>query len=189
MDLAKTFFTFSFILLIFHENALGINIELKQKEIEGAIKYGEENAKDIFKSSDLKHACINFWPNQGGVLARSKHVDLMVTAAMRFDVEQKITDKEIKDITTSPYLRIQMHTKDDVVISLKQEEKIIESVNVDYVDPCCELCKFSGGNRDKHDFVTSSFSYSNLDPHAKTTIIIKGPYHEREYNVNLSKIK
>lgn len=93
MDLAKTFFTFSFILLIFHGNTLGINTELKQKEIEGTIKYGEENAKDIFKSSDLKHSCINFWPNQGGILVRSKHVDLMVTAAMQFNVEKRLLIK------------------------------------------------------------------------------------------------
>ncbi len=46
-----------------------------------------------------------------------------------------------------------------------------------------------GGNRDKHDFVTSSFLYSRFDQNAKTIIIVKSSYHEREYNVDLSRIK
>lgn len=68
-------------------------------------------------------------------------------------------------------------------------KKIIESVDTDYVDPCCELCKFSGGTKLDHDFVISSFPYKNLDPNAKTTIIVKGPFREREYNIDLYWIK
>ena len=82
-----------------------------------------------------------------------------------------------------------MRTKDDVIILLKQGENIIEPIDTDYEDPCCELCKFDGGNRYDHDFVTSSFLYSNLDPNAKAVIIVKGPFRERESSVDLSRIK
>ncbi len=82
-----------------------------------------------------------------------------------------------------------MRTKDEVIILLKQGQNIIEPVNIDYEDPCCELCKFHGGNRAKHEFVTSSFLYNKLEPNAKTTIIVKGPFREREYHVDLSKVK
>ena len=110
---------------------------------------------------------------QGGILVRSKFVDLTVSTAMWFNEGQKISDSEIKDITSSPFLRVEVRIKDDIIISLKQGEKIIEPVDTDYEDPCCELCRFDSGNRYDHDFVTSSFIYSNLDPNAKTTIIIK----------------
>lgn len=189
MRTVKVFFSLSIILLILFREALGINVQLKQEEIEYAIKKGEEYRKDIFKSPDLKYACINYWPRQGGLLVRSKFVDLSVTAAMRFKEGQKISDRERKDITSSPYFKVEMRTKDDVIILLKQGERIIKSVDTDYEDPCCELCKFDGGNRYDHDFVTSSFLYSNLDPNAKTTIIVKGPFREREYNIDLSRIK
>ncbi|MEK6767269.1 MAG: hypothetical protein AABY49_13740 [Planctomycetota bacterium] len=126
---------------------------------------------------------------QGGILVRSKFVDLTVSTAMWFNEGQKISDSEIKDITSSPFLRVEVRIKDDIIISLKQGEKIIEPVDTDYEDPCCELCRFDSGNRYDHDFVTSSFIYSNLDPNAKTTIIIKGPFREREYNIDLSGIK
>ena len=161
----------------------------RRNEIESAIKNGEEHGKDIFKSPNIKYACINYWPRQGGILVRSKFVDIMVSAAMWFSEGQKISYKEVKEINYSPYFRVQMRTKDDVYILLKQGQNIIEPANIDYVDPCCELCKFHGGDRAKHEFVTSSFLYNKLDPKAKTTIIIKGHFREREYNVDLSRIK
>ncbi|MFQ5714893.1 MAG: hypothetical protein ACE5GU_12755 [Candidatus Scalinduaceae bacterium] len=189
MKLIQMLFGLSIIIFILSANALALNIQVKKEEVEEAIKHGEEHGKDIFKCQDLKHACINFWPKQGGILVRSKFVDLTATASMWFNEGQKISDREIKDIVDFPYLKVEMRTKDDVVILLKQGEQIIEPVNTDYEDPCCELCRFSGGNRYDHDFVTSSFLYRNLDPNSKTTIIVKGPYREREYNIDLSRIK
>ncbi len=189
MGYAKSFFSLSIILLILSNEALGINVQLKKEEIEYAIKKGVEHEKDIFNSPAIKNACISYWPRQGGILVRSKFVDLVVSASMRFNAGQNISNKEINDIVASPYLRIEMRTKDDVIILLKQGENIIEPVNTDYEDPCCELCKFDGGTRDKHDFVTSNFLYSNIDTNAKAIIIVKGPYREREYNVDLSRIK
>jgi hypothetical protein len=189
MNLVRIFFSLSIILLILSREASGINVQPKQEEIDFAIKKGVEHEKDIFRSPDLKHACINFWPRQGGILVRSKLIDLTVTASMWFNEGQDISDREINDIVGSPYLKVQMRTKDDVIILMEQGASIIEPVNTDYEDPCCELCKFDGGNRDRHDFVTSNFLYNKLDPNAKTTIIIKGPYREREYNVDLSRIK
>ncbi len=189
MSLVKAFFILSIILLILSKEALGINVQLKQEEIEYAIKNGEEHRKDIFKSPILKNACINFWPRQGGILVRSKFVDLIVSTAMWFNEGQTISEREIRDITSSPYLKVEMRTKDDVIILLKQGENIIEPVNIDYEDPCCELCSFDGGNRDKHDFVTSHFLYNKLEPNTRSTIIVKGPYREREYNIDLSRMK
>lgn len=189
MSMVKLLFSLSIILLLFSKTALGINVQLKKEEIEYAIKKGTEHGKDIFNSPILKNACINFWPKQGSLLVRSKFVDLTVSTAMWFNEGQKISDREINDIVDSPYFKVEMRTKDDVIISLRQVENIIEPVNTDYEDPCCELCKFDGGNKYDHDFVTSNFLYSNLDPNAKTTIIVKGPYHERAYNVDLSRLK
>jgi hypothetical protein len=189
MSFAKVLFSLSIVLLLLSKDALGINVILKKEEIDYAIKNGEEHGKDIFKSPILKSACINYWPRQGGILVRSKFVDIMVSTAMWFNEGQKISYKEIKEINYSPYFRVQMRTKDDVYILLKQGQNIIEPVNIDYEDPCCELCKFHGGNRAKHEFVTSSFLYNKLEPNAKTTIIVKGPFREREYNVDLSMIK
>ncbi len=189
MSLVKILFVLSIVLFLFSENALGINVQLKKEEIEHAIKKGVEYEKDIFNSPVVKNACISYWPRQGGILVRSKFVDLVVSASMWFNVGQNISDKEIKETIASPYLRIQMRTKDDVIILLKQSENIIEPVNTDYEDPCCELCKLDGGTRDKHDFVTSNFLYSNIDTNAKAIIIIKGPFREREYYIDLSRIK
>ena len=45
------------------------------------------------------------------------------------------------------------------------------------------------GDKAKHEFVTSSFLYNKLEPNAKTTIIVKGPFREKEYNVDFSMIK
>jgi len=189
MSFAKILFSVSIVFLILSKEALGINVILKKEEIEYAIKNGEEHGKDIFKSPILKNACINFWPRQGGILIRSKFIDLTVSTAMWLNEGQRISDREIKDIIKSPYLKIEVRTKDDVIILLRQDEKIIKSVDIDYEDPCCELCKHSGGTRHKHEFVTSSFPYSSIDPKAKTTIIVKGPFRDREYNVNLSRMK
>ncbi|MBC8551212.1 MAG: hypothetical protein H8D23_16320 [Candidatus Brocadiales bacterium] len=108
---------------------------------------------------------------------------------MRLNEGQKISYKEIKGINYSPYFRVQMRTKDDVYILLKQGQNIIEPANIDYEDPCCELCKFHGGDRAKHEFVTSSFLYNKLEPNAKTAIIVKGPFREKRYNVDLLMIK
>ncbi len=189
MSFAKILFSLSIVLLILSKDALGINVILKEEEIEYAIKNGEEHGKNVFESPILKNACINYWPRQGGILVRSKFVDIVVSTAMRLNEGQKISHKEIKGINYSPYFRVQMRTKDDVYILLKQGQNIIEPVNIDYEDTCCELCKFHGGNRAEHEFVTSSFLYNKLDPYAKTTIIVKGPFREKEYNVDLSMIK
>ena len=189
MSFAKVLFSLIFVLLILPKDVSGINVILNKEEIEYAIKNGEEHGKDIFKCPILKNACINNWPGQGGILVRSKFVDIMVSSAMWFNEGQKISYKEVKEINYSPYFRVQIRTKDDVYILLKQGQNIIEPVNIDYEDPCCELCKFHGGNKTKHEFVTSSFLYNKLELNAKTTIIIKGPFREREYNVDLSMIK
>ncbi len=189
MSFSKILFSLIFVLLILSKESLGISVILKEEEIEYAVKNGEEHGKDIFKSPDLKNACINYWPRQGGILVRSKFVDIMVSAAMWFNEGQKISYKEIKEINYSPYFRVQIRTKDDVNVLLKQGQNLIEPVNIDYEDPCCELCKFQGGNRAKHEFVTASFLNNTLVPHAKTTIIVKGPFRETEYNVDLSRIK
>jgi hypothetical protein len=188
-NVVKVFFSLSIILLILSKEALGVNVQLKQEEIDYAIKKGAEHGKDIFKSPILKNACINFWPRQGGLLVRSKFVDLMVSTAMWFNEGQEISDREINDIVGSLYLKVEMRTKDDVIILLKQGENIIEPDDTDYEDPCCELCSFDGGNRYDHDFVTSNFLYKNLDPNADAIIIVKGPYRERNYNIDLSRIK
>ena len=189
MSLVKIFFSLSIILLVLSKETLGISVQLKKEEIEYAVKKGAEQGKDIFKSPILKNACINYWPRQGGILVRSKFVDLTVSTAMWFNEGEEISDKEIRDITSSPFLRVEVRTKDDIIISLKQGENIITPVKTDYEDPCCELCKFDGGTRDRHDFVTSEFLYNKLDPNAKTSIIVEGPFHEREYIVDLSRIK
>ncbi len=189
MSFAKVIFTLSIVLLILSKEASGIDVILKKEEIDYAIKNGEEQGKDVFNSPILKSACINNWPKRGGILVRSKLVDIMVSTAMWFNEGQKISYKEIKEINYSPYFRVQTRTTGDVYILLMQGQNIIEPVNIDYEDPCCELCKFHGGNRAKHEFVTSSFLYNKLEPNAKTTVIVKGPFHDREYNVDLSKIK
>ncbi|MHC4269546.1 MAG: hypothetical protein ACYSTS_13885 [Planctomycetota bacterium] len=189
MSFAKVLFSLIFVLLILSKEALGINVILKKEEIEDAIKNGEDHGEDVFKSPILKNACINYWPRQGGILVRSKFVDIMVSAAMWFNEGQKVSYKEIKEINYSPYFRVVMRTKDDVFILLKQGQKIIEPANINYEDPCCELYKFHGGDKAKHEFVTSSFLYNQLGPNAKTIIIVKGPFREKGYNVDLSMIK
>ena len=189
MSFAKILFSLSIVLLILSNEALGINVILKEEEIEYAVKKGEEGGKNVFESPILKNACINYWPRQGGILVRSKFVDIVVSTAMRFKEGQKISHKEIKEINYSPYFRVQMRTNDDVYILLKQGQNIIEPSKIDYEDPCCELCKFHGGDRAKHEFVTSSFLYNKLEPNARTTIIVKGPFREKRYNVDLSMIK
>ncbi|MHC4321529.1 MAG: hypothetical protein ACYST3_04565 [Planctomycetota bacterium] len=189
MRLAKVLFSLSIVLLILSKDASGINVILEKEEVDYAIKNGEEHGKDVFKSPILKNACINNWPRRGGLLVRSKFVDIMVSTAMWFNEGQKISHKEIKEINYSPYFRVQMRTTDDVYILLKQGKNIIEPVNIDYEDPCCELCKFHGGTKTRHEFVTFSFLYNKLNPNAKTTIIVKDPFHDREYNVDLSKVK
>lgn len=95
MSLVKAFFILSIILLILSKEALGINVQLKQEEIEYAIKNGEEHRKDIFKSPILKNACISFWPRQGGILVRSKFVDLTVSTAMWFNEGQRISNRDV----------------------------------------------------------------------------------------------
>jgi hypothetical protein len=189
MSFVKVLFSLILVLIILTNDALGINVLLNKEEIEYAMIHGEESGKDVFKSPLLKTACINDWPRQGGILVRSKFVDIMVSSAMWFNEGQKISYKEIKEINYSPYFRVQIRTKDDVFILLKQGQNIIEPVNINYEVPCCELCKFHGGNRTKHEFVTSSFLCNKLEPNAKTTIIVKGSFREKEYNVDLSMIK
>lgn len=189
MSFAKVLFSLIFVLLILSKDASGINVILEKEEIEFAIKKGEECGKDIFECPILKNACINHWPRTGGLLVRSKFVDIMVSAAMWFNEGQKISYKDVKEINYAPDFRVQIRTKDDVYILLKQGQNIIEPVNIDYEDPCCELCRYYGGNRAKHEFVTASFLYNKLEPNANTTIIVKGPFDDREYNVDLSSLK
>jgi hypothetical protein len=189
MSFVKVLLSLSIILFLLSKDALGINVILKKEEIEYAIQKGEEYGKDVFNSPDLKHACINYWPRRGGILVRSKFVDIMVSTAMWFNEGQKISYKEIKEISYSPYFRVQMRTTDDVIILIKQGKNIIEPDNIDYEDPCCELCKFHGGTKAKHEFVTSSFLFNKLDPKTKITIIVKEPFSIKEYNVDLLMIK
>ena len=189
MSFAKILFCLIFVLLILSKNASGRNVILEKEEIEYAIKKGEECGKDIFECPILKNACINHWPRTGGLLIRSKFVDIMVSTAMWFNEGQKISYKDVKEINYAPDFRVQIRTKDDVYILLKQGQNIIEPVNIDYEDPCCELCRYYGGNRAKHEFVTVSFLHNKLEPTAKTTIIVKGPFDDKEYNVDLSLIK
>jgi hypothetical protein len=68
MSFTKILFSLSIVLLILSNEALGINVILKDEEIEYAVEKGEEHRKNIFESKILKNACINYWPSQGGVL-------------------------------------------------------------------------------------------------------------------------
>ncbi len=147
MKVINAFLGLLIITFLLTGNLCAIDIEFKQGEIADAVKYGKKYGDEIFKSPSLKYASISFWPGEGGILVRNKYVDLAVSSAMRSMMKQKVSDKEMKEIIESLYLKVQVRTKDDPVITLKQGNRIIEPDKQEYTDPCCESCKFSGVTR------------------------------------------
>ena len=162
----------------------GIEVNPTKEQINEAISYGEAHSGDIFKAEYIVPATFGNWPEFGGGLIKSKLVNLAVVSSMKLRGKKKLTSEEEEEITKSKNLTISYRSSSDVhKIKLIQGSKVIEPVEMTKPD-------LSDKDPTKHVmFITASFPYSELDPNAKTTIVVEKDFGAIRYEVNFSRIK
>lgn len=172
--------------MLFSSIANAIELKPTKKDVDEAIKLGESHSADIFKVEPLKRAIYGRWPESDGGFVKSKLVLISTLAAMNARRDKKLTEEDVNEVLKSDELEILGNAREElgafpkeVYIELKQGDKVIKPKEM------------RPGIRMREDWtsVNAVFPYSSIDPTAKTIIVLKVDSHEREYELDFSKIK
>ncbi|HHT9124997.1 MAG TPA: hypothetical protein ACFYD6_04170 [Candidatus Brocadiia bacterium] len=186
MDVKKTCISLIVSCILLSNVAMAIELKPTKKDIDEAIKFGEAHSADIFKVEPLKRAIYGRWPESDGGFVKSKLTLISVLAAMNARRDKKLTEEEVNEILKSNELEILGNVREE--LGAFPKEVYIELIQGDKVIKPKEM---RPGIRMREDWtsVNAVFPYSTIDPKAKTTIILKVDSHEREYELDFSKIK
>lgn len=172
--------------MLFTNIANAIELKPTKKDVDEAVKFGEAHSADILKTEPLKHAIYGKWPDSDGGFVKSKLVELSTLAAMYARRDKKLTEEDINEVLKSNELEILGNVREElgafpkeVYIELKQGDKVIKPKEL---RPGIRM-------RENWTSVNAVFPYSSIDPMAKTKIVLRVDSHEREYELDFSKIK
>ncbi len=186
MDVKKTCISLIVSCTLLSSVAMAIELKPSKKDVDEAVKLGEAHSADIFKVESLKRAIYGRWPDSDGGFVKSKLVLLSTMAAMNARRDKKLTEEDIHEILKSDELEILGNVREElgafpkeVYIELKQGDKVIKPKEM---RPGVRM-------RENWTSVNAIFPYSSIDPMAKTKIVLKIDSHEREYELDFSKIK
>lgn len=186
MTIKRSIFTIISICIVyatFVNVSEGIEINPTREQMDKAINYGRTNYKEIFQAEYIVPATFGNWPSFGSGLIKSKLVHVAVLSAMRTRGRKPITEEKVQEVMQGKDLIISYRGGADVYkIKLIQGTKTIESKEMIKPD-------LKEKDPDKHTlFIEVSFPYSELDPNAKTTVIIEMDFGTKKYDVDFSNI-
>ncbi|ODS31317.1 MAG: hypothetical protein SCARUB_03546 [Candidatus Scalindua rubra] len=178
---------FASLSILFTNVANAIEFKPSRKDVNEAVKFGElHSGTDILKTVRLKQAIYGNWPNSDGGFIKSKLIRLSVSAAMNAQMDKKLTEEDINEILKSDELEILGNAREElgafpkkISIKLKQGDKVIKPKEM----------RPGIMRRENWTSVYAVFPYSSIDPMAKTKITFRVNSHEREYELDFSKIK
>lgn len=169
----------------------GIKIHLTEKEVKKAIYWGWENKdspQDIFGAySFYGRGKSREW----GIIG-TKIFRLATLSCVSAEENKELDQADIEGILIDPYLGIMLYTFESNVeflekfrIVLKQGEKNIETKDMKPSKPA-EPAKHYPYHTAR---VIALFPYSEIDPKAKTTIILIKDERESRFEVDFSRYK
>lgn len=155
-----------------------------EEKIQNAITQGTRNFMDIFESKLVKPARFGNWPSEDGGLIESKLVYLAIKSSMRVRARMpEISKEEIEEIVNSSEMPIRVSSSKNIFnVVLKQNEKTIEPSRIE------SAMQMPPAGTDSHLVsLKVFFKYSDINPVARTTVVLYEDFGEIEFEVDFSK--
>jgi len=172
----------------------GIKVDLTEEEVKETIDWGRRN-KDSF--GNLLRPCLfgkfGLYEENGMII--TKTLELAAQSALAAITYRTLTEAQVNQICKSKYFAIRVNTyasKKDFLkacsIVLGQGKKIIRPKRIERVKETDPTAGFFGIPYYR-GYVMGLFSYSDIDPKAKTTIVLIKVIGESRFEVDFSKYK
>ena len=174
-----------FFLSITSTFSYAIELNPTDEKIQDALKLGSSRTMDIFGTEQIKPSRFGKWPSGDGGIVESKLVYLAIKSSMRLRAGMPAVSKEevdaIMDLEEMP-IRISSSQK-VFNVQLKQKGKTIEPSRIEEAMQMPPGGGAGGGIQSKKVY----FKYSELDPYAKTKIILFEDFGEIEFDIDFAK--
>jgi len=154
------------------------------EKIEEAVNLGIGSTMNIFGTDSIKPARFGDWPAGDGGIVESKLIYLSIISSMRLRAGMPDASKdEIEAIINSPVMPIRVSsTKKIFNVILKQQGKSIQPARV---EQAMQMPPSGPGSKVKS--LKAYFNYADLDPMAKTEVILIEDFGEIKFDVDFSK--
>ena len=169
----------------------GIKIHLTKKEVKKAIYWGGEN-KDSLQDIVGAYSFYGRGKSREWGTIGTKIFRLATLSCVSAQENKELDQADIEEILINPYLAIMLYIFESnleflekVRVVLKQGEKIIEAKDMDS-SKSAEPGKYYPYYTAR---VIAFFPYSDIDPKAKTTIILIKDERESRFEVDFSRYK
>lgn len=173
----------------------GIKINLTEEEIKNAIDWGAKNKDSPWKfTKPYAFHWHWYYGDKGAITTKiSALADRGCSSARRYKSPERTEIDEILKSDSFPIIVFfirgsRFALPEDYHMVLKQGEKFIHSIKTEAKRLIVPLPTFLGS----YDFkwaVGARFLYSEIDPKAKTTIILVKPKSESRFEVDFSRYK
>lgn len=154
------------------------------EKIQDALKLGSSGSMDIFGSDKIKPARFGNWPSGDGGIVESKLVYLAIKSSMRLRAGMpEVSKEEIDAIMNLKEMPIRISSSQKVFnVQLKQKGKIIEPSRIEEA-----MQMPPGGSGGNVQSLKVYFKYSELDPYARTKVVLFEDFGEIKFDIDFSK--
>ncbi|MGR3319961.1 MAG: hypothetical protein ACUZ8O_15950 [Candidatus Anammoxibacter sp.] len=175
-----------FFLCISAHFSYSIELAPTEEQIQNALKLGMSHNVNIFGLDEIKPARFGDWPNGDGGIVETKLIYLAIISSMRFNAGMPDVSKEkIESIMNSKDMPIRVSsTKKVFKVLLKQNGRTIEPSRI---EEGMQMPPGGGSGGDHPQSLKVYFNYSELNPKAKTTIVLVEDYGEIEFDIEFAK--
>lgn len=155
-----------------------------EEKIQEAIKLGTTRSMGVFQAEQIKPARFGDWPSGDGGIVESKLIYLSIISSMRLRARMPdVSKEEIDAIMNSEEMPIRISSSQKVFkVILKQSGRTIEPSRIE------DAMQMPPGGAGDHPLsLKAYFRYSDLNPMAKTTVVLFEDFGEIEFEVDFSK--
>lgn len=182
----KNSFPFIIIFFLSITSTFSYAIELNptEEKIQDALRLGSRRSMAIFGTDQIKPARFGDWPSGDGGIVESKLVYLAIKSSMRLRAGMpEVSREEIDEIMNSKEMPIRVSSSQKVFnVQLKQKGKTIEPSRIEEA-----MQMPPGGSSGSIQSKKVYFKYSELDPYAKTKVVLFEDFGEIEFDIDFSK--
>ncbi|MGR3177357.1 MAG: hypothetical protein ACUZ8E_04815 [Candidatus Anammoxibacter sp.] len=181
------FFIIFFLCITASRYSYSIELAPSEEQIENALKIGMSHNVNIFGLDEIKPACFGDWPGGDGGIVETKLIYLAIISSMRFNAGMPDVSKEkIESIMNSKDMPIRISSTQKVFnVLLKQNGRTIEPSRI---EEGMQMPPGGGSGGGSHpQSLKVYFNYSELNPKAKTTIVLVEDYGEIEFDIEFAK--
>lgn len=173
-----------FFICIISRFSYSFELNPSEEMIQNAIRLGVSRSMGVFESDQVKPARFGDWPTGDGGIVESKLIYLAIISSMRLRANMPdVSKEEIDVIMNSKEMPIRISSSQKVFnVVLKQKGSAIQPSRIE------EAMQMPPGEARNHpQSLKAYFNYSDLDPKAKTKVVLFEDFGEIEFDVDFSK--